>query len=63
MNKKAIGLLSAALLVTGGLILQNMYKKKKFKDLTEDGLDTLKKGKKKMRKILENAHSSLPASN
>lgn len=55
MNKKTIGILSAALLIAGGLILQNLYKRKKLKGL-ENGLEPLKKGTKKMRKILEQAH-------
>jgi di/tricarboxylate transporter len=63
MNKKTIGILSAALLLAGGLILQNLYKRKKLKGL-EDGLEPLKKGAKKMRKILEQAHvSGTPAHN
>ncbi|MFA6150960.1 MAG: hypothetical protein WC716_06560 [Chitinophagaceae bacterium] len=62
MNKKTVGILSAALLIAGGLILQNLYKRKKLKGL-EDGLEPLKKGGKKMRKILENAHNNLSTSN
>lgn len=62
MNKKTVGILSAALLVAGGLILQNLYKRKKLKGL-EDGLEPLKKGGKKLRKVLENAHNNLSTSN
>ncbi|HTN16233.1 MAG TPA: hypothetical protein VL092_01025 [Chitinophagaceae bacterium] len=63
MNKKTIGILSAALLIAGGLILQNLYKRKKLKGL-EAGLEPLKKGAKKMRKILEQAHlPGTPAQN
>ncbi len=35
MNKKAIGLVSAALIITGGLILHDLYKKDKLKGLDE----------------------------
>ena len=60
-KKKAVGIISAALLIAGGLVLQNLYKRKKLKGL-EDGLASLKKGGKKMRKILSNAHAqAVPA--
>ena len=62
MNKKTVGILSAALLIAGGLILQSLYKKNKLTSL-EDGLEPLKKGKKKLRKILENVQESVTSSN
>jgi hypothetical protein len=62
MNKKTIGILGAALLVAGGLILQNRYKKNKLKGLDE-GLKALKSGRKKLRKVLENAQQNLSTSN
>lgn len=46
MNKKAIGLVSAALIITGGLILHDLYKKDKLKGL-DQLLSFLKKKAKK----------------
>ncbi|MFA6151241.1 MAG: hypothetical protein WC716_07975 [Chitinophagaceae bacterium] len=46
MNKKAIGLVSAALIITGGLILHDFYKKDKLKGL-DQLLAFLKKKAKK----------------
>lgn len=40
MNKKTVGLLSGVLLITGGLILRNLYKKGKLKGV-EDFLKPL----------------------
>lgn len=58
MNKKAIGLVSAALIITGGLILHDLYKKDKLK-----GLDQLLSFlKKKAQKAADTVESNTTAS-